>query len=227
MDNIYLELQKNAFLKLGDLDNMQDLLTEFRALELNLTPYTVKINGKKYTPLDLDVTSLIDESEDQAAGGNGYGIIGNFAKSQIVETKLAKQAPKIMETIYRLFGKDWIRRVKISKLPPRSNMLLHRHPYLDRPNCNNEVVIHIPLQTNAEVYAVVSKDGSYESAKKHHFDEGGVWYLNTFYHHKFENNGDNDRYHLWINLVWKDIGQGVNPRFSELVKKQLPHGIKL
>jgi hypothetical protein len=227
MDPIYLELQTNAFLKLADIKNSQDLMDEFNKLTLELTPYTVEVNGKQYTPLDLDVASLIDTNEDPSFGASGYGIIGDYSKSQIVETTLAKQVPKTMDLIYKLFGKAWIRRVKISKLPPNSNMLLHRHPYLDRPNCNNEVVIHIPLQTNPGVLAVVSKDGQLGDAKKHHFTVGGVWYLNTFYHHKFENNGTEDRYHLWINLVWRDGECGVNQEFANLVQKQLPQGIKL
>ena len=227
MDNIYSELQKNAFLKITELENFQDLVSEFKNLTLKLTPYTVVVNGKQYAPLDLEVASLIDKSEDPTAGGDGYGIVGDFAKSQVVETLLADQVPLTMKTLYKLFGKDWIRRVKISKLPPGSNMLLHRHPYLDRPNCNNEVVIHIPLQTNTGVLAVISKDGTGNDSKKHHFSAGSVWYLNTFYHHKFENNGEEDRYHLWINLVWKDGQSGVNQEFSKLIQEKLLQGIKL
>ena len=75
--------------------------------------------------------------------------------------------------------------------------------------------------------AVVSKNDQATDAKKHHFDVGGVWYLNTFYHHKFENNGSEDRYHLWINLVWNDAVCGINQDFSNLVQKQLSQGIKL
>lgn len=227
MDSTYSELQTNAFLKLTDIDNYQELIDEFKSLTLVLSPYTIIHQGKKYTPLDLDVASLIDVNDDPTAGGLGYNLAGSFAKHRVKETSLAKHAPKIMDTLYRLFGRDWIRRVKISKLPPSSNMLLHRHPYLDLPNGNNEVVVHIPLQTNNNVLAVVDKLGDGKNSKKTHFSLGSAWYLNTFYHHKFENNGTEDRYHLWINLVWNDTECGINPNMINMVKENLDKGIKV
>lgn len=225
MDELYSELQKNAFLKITTLDNMQELLDEFNSLDLDLRPYTIEIEGKKYFPLDLEVAGLIDVSENPVDAANGYGIVSNFTKNKITETTLAKKTPKIINMIYSLFGKPWIRRVKISKLPPNSNMLLHTHPYLKKHN--NEVVIHIPLKTNSNVYAVVSKQGSMQDAIKHHFAVGDVYYLNTLYHHKFENYGDTDRYHLWINLVWRDAEFGVNNNFAEVIKQKLNEGIKI
>jgi hypothetical protein len=225
MDFVYSELQKNAFVKIGIIKNFSKIDEEFNRLELNLTPYIVNVNGKIIAPLDLEVASLIDKGDNPKIGGMGYGIIGDFSKDEIKETSLAKQCPEIINTIYETFGKPWIRRVKISKLPPNSNMLLHRHPYLDRPNCNNEVVIHIPIKTNSKVFAVVAP--SEDNIKKQHFAVGEIWYLNTFYNHKFENNGADDRYHLWINLVWQDQDYGVNPIFSKLVEEKLYQGIKL
>jgi hypothetical protein len=224
MDFVYSELQKNAFVKVGTIKNFSKIDEEFNRLELNLTPYTVNVNGKTIAPLDLEVASLIDKGDNPEIGGMGYEEYYK-SKDEIKETSLAKQCPEIINTIYETFGKPWIRRVKISKLPPNSNMLLHRHPYLDRPNCNNEVVIHIPIKTNSKVFAVVAP--SEDNIKKQHFAVGEIWYLNTFYNHKFENNGADDRYHLWINLVWQDQDYGVNPIFSKLVEEKLYQGIKL
>ena len=199
MTNLYQQLQTRSFVKLAVIDNIAALVEELDSLDLTLNPYTVQQGDKITAPLDLYVTSLIDRSQNPAVGSQGWNMRVDSQHSDIVETTLAAKAPKIMKAIYQLFDAKWITRAKISRLPPNSNMLMHSHAYLNRPGSNNEVVVHIALKTNSGVEAVVLKDGVME---KQHCATGEVWYLNTLYPHKFQNNGTSDRYHLWINLKW-------------------------
>jgi hypothetical protein len=213
MDRLYTQLQTRSFVKLALIDCIDELVEELDSLELTLLPYTVEHAGKLISPLDLDVTSLIDRSQDPAAGSQGWNV---RSSNSIVETTLAQSAPKIMKAIYRLFDAHWITRVKISRLTPNSNMLLHNHPYLAQNN--NEVVVHIALKTNDHVQAMVVNKGQVQSQ---HFATGEVWYLNTLYPHKFQNNGASDRYHLWINLVWHRDQLGTSEKLSAMVAAAL------
>jgi hypothetical protein len=214
MDRLYKQLQTRSFVKLANIDCIDELVEELDSLELTLLPYTVESNGKIVRPLDLDVTSLIDKSQDPAAGSQGWNV--RNGDNRIVETTLARSAPKIMNAIYQLFDQQWITRVKISRLTPNSNMLLHKHPYLAQNN--NEVVVHIALKTNDHVRAVVVNEGQVQTQ---HFATGEVWYLNTLYPHKFQNNGASDRYHLWINLVWHRDQLGTSEKLRDMVAAAL------
>jgi hypothetical protein len=217
MKSLYAQLQTRPFVKLAYIENIQELATELGSLNLNLLPYTVEKNGIAHSPLDLDVTGLIDRSTDPDTASMGWNR-GLHWKNPIVETDLAAGAPKIMQAIYQLFDSPWIERVKISRLAPNTNMKLHRHAYLDQPGGNNEVVVHIALETNSGVTAVVVKDGRQE---QEHFALGEVWYLNTRYPHKFKNSGNTDRYHLWINLVWDNKELGTSSKLMNMVKLAL------
>ena len=214
MDALYKQLQTRSFVKLADIDCIDELVEELDSLELTLLPYTVERDGKIVRPLDLDVTSLIDRSRDPAAGSQGWDV--RNGDNRIVETTLAQSAPKMMKVIYQLFDKLWITRVRISRLAPNSNMLLHKHPYLAQ--YNNEVVVHLVLKTNSSVQAVVVNA---EQVHTQHFATGEVWYLNTLHPHKFQNNGDSDRYHLWINLVWHRDQQGTSKKLRDMVAAAL------
>jgi hypothetical protein len=229
MDNVYSELQNKAFLRIGSIDNSKEILEEILSNPIELVPYIVKIQDKEFSPLDLKVASLIDTDINPDSGAKGYGIHqqGHWIKENILETTLGKSCPITINTLYDLFGRSWIRRVKISKLSPNSQMLFHRHPYLLKPGCNNELVIHIPLQTNSNVNAMVSKIDDETTAKKEHFKQGEIWYLNTYYYHKFENKGDTDRYHLWINLVYLDNDFGINEKTKNQIIENLHNGISL
>jgi hypothetical protein len=215
MDNLYRQLQTRSFVKLGHIDCIDELVEELDSLELTLLPYTVERAGKLISPLDLDVTRLIHIGQDPTGGSQGWKVRSSDSDS-IVETTVARSAPKIMKAIYQLFDQQWITRVKISRLAPNSNMLLHKHPYLEQNN--NEVVVHIALKTNDHVQAVVVNKGQVQTQ---HFATGEVWYLNTLYPHKFQNNGASDRYHLWINLVWHRDQLGTGEKLRDMVAAAL------
>jgi hypothetical protein len=215
MDALYTQLQTRSFVKLTHIDCIDELVEELDNLELTLLPYTVSHAGKIVTPLDLDVTSLIDRNQDPNIGRYGWNIRIDGDNS-IVETTLAQSAPKIMKVIYQLFDKSWITKVRISRLTPNTNMLMHKHAYL--ADNNNEVVVHIALKTNSSVRAIVVNEGQVHTQ---HFATGEVWYLNTLYPHKFQNNGDSDRYHLWINLVWHRDQLGTSKKLRDMVAAAL------
>ena len=104
-----------------------------------------------------------------------------------IPTYFMDSCPYIAELLKSFATK--LNSVRIMKLAANSEIKEHRDFDLDI----DEVRIHIPIATNDQVHFYVNKERVV-------MNEGECWYLRLSDPHRVENNGDEDRIHLVIDM---------------------------
>ena len=111
-------------------------------------------------------------------------------------------------------------RCRLSVLPAGEHVQWHCHGYLHTLPLLTEVVLHMPIQS-INVSARVA-DSNYNKVYNSKFNEGELWFLNTWLPHSFDNQGPLDRYHLWMNTyLTNEAGESVNLKLNSLLEDAL------
>ncbi|MBB3170083.1 aspartyl/asparaginyl beta-hydroxylase domain-containing protein [Simiduia aestuariiviva] len=97
-------------------------------------------------------------------------------------------------------------RIRIMKLMPGSIIKAHRDTYAEVSDyAFGQVRLHIPIVTNPDVRFVVA-------GKDIRMNEGRLYYVNFSKVHHVENNGDEPRTHLVLDLKLNEFLRGVFPK---------------
>ena len=207
------------FIKLGEIDNFEELLNEF---ESNYVLQSPKALLSKH-PVDLeytgvDVVGLFDyDGKDVSHLGETYLEMNpqpglRFKQGDLTRpTALADKLPKISTLVKNILEQPG--RVRISGLSPHKYGAWHSHggihPLL-------EIVLHIPLISNQLVYAqaghcptLFNDDSEYryripEKYHTTHFKPGEIWLLNGMMSHRVINDSDQERVHIWCQSFFLD-----------------------
>ena len=198
---LYKKLITIPFLKIGEVDYLQDLKAalEKSKLETFYDFKTYSAKAKKTISFNLDVLSLYDFDENNENGYTSTTLLSqdktlDFWKPCVPST-LAKEHACFQTAIDDFL--ETPSRCRLSKLPVGEHVLWHAHSYLHSKPLLTEVILHLPVQASVQVTAEVkdSRGKLYQT----HFKEGEVWYLNTWLPHSFNNKSEQDRYHIWYN----------------------------
>ena len=147
-------------------------------------------------------------------------------------TKFGKKLPTLTQTISALLSSPG--RVRLSVLPAHTDVGWHSHFYGDHRL--TEITLHIPVVTNPQVVAQVGRCdfdalSSPDAQAERWFDvpeyiwseffsEGRIWLLNSRHAHRFSNQSDQDRVHIWITThLYDNKGNVINENLKNLIEQ--------
>jgi hypothetical protein len=141
----------------------------------------------------------------------------------VYKTVAGEKCPYICNEVLPRFGAPWLR-VVFYRLEAKTQIAPHRDLGHNRI-LNGPVRIHIPVITNPQVLM-------YLDGRPYHFSTGTAWYFDATARHSVENNSDQDRIHLVVDLkpceathrLLKPLTAGNRVRFSCFV---MLHYLKL
>lgn len=121
-------------------------------------------------------------------------------------TPAGEKTPYICEELLPQFRSPWLR-VLFYRL--RAGTKIGRHQDLGENRLTNGIIrIHVPVITNDKVLMYVAD-------RPYHFGLGTAWYFDATSFHSVENNGDQDRIHLVVDVK-------MSPELETLLKPLTP-----
>ncbi len=228
IQNLYQSLINVPFLNLGPVDNFAALQSEAIEVYNNTELLTMhSTNPKDKTYLNLSVEGIFDYKGLPEIAGHcdsclpEYQVRGKltvpFAPGERTRaTEFSKKIPSITNFITTLL--DHPGRARLSVLNANTAVGWHSHFY--GKSTSTEITLHVPMVTNQQVLAEVgqcdfdalSSDSATfsdwfkipEKIYSTHFTEGNIWLLNSRHSHRFVNQSDSNRIHLWITTFLTD-----------------------
>jgi hypothetical protein len=211
------------FIKLGEVDNLQELTNEALNFYKNHKPAALLSTH----PVDLEYTGVDVLGIYDYSGKN----ISQFGESHFrdhhdsiapnlnyqlgertFQTDLGKDLPKISAVVDNLLDNPG--RVRLSKLRSHKYGGWHSHGYTPLL----EITLHIPLVSNRLVnaqagYCCMSySDYRYRVPAAYHttfFKPGEIWLLNGMFSHRVVNDSDEDRIHIWSQSHFLDNDKNI------------------
>lgn len=179
----------NSFLKVPFSFSEASLLADFQICEsFQFTPH---FNTRDYSG---DWTSISLRSPS----GEVSNIVAHAASwKEYKDTPLLKACPFFSEIIDSFRCKK--EAIRLLKLAPGSK--IKEHTDYNLSYADGLFRIHIPIQTNSEVYFYIDK-------KRVVMEVGSCWYGDFNLPHRVENLGETDRVHLVMDCVrndWSDV----------------------
>ena len=176
----------------------EDMLSEFNEFmkvnTLDFVPFrTNEDNASRY---NLDVLSLIDQTDDPQHAGTYIGDLKLLKNPTTQATSIKQYFPKTLKWLaYNIPG---IIRCKISRLKANCATDFHHHPH-QIPQLDG--VLHIPLITNKAVQFYTRDRKNKQNLKSCFFEPKHMWWFNSneTIEHAVTNFSSEDRWHLWIN----------------------------
>jgi hypothetical protein len=144
--------------------------------------------------VEVDLKSIVKESGIKQFR-RGYSSESSSYVPELDErryTNIPDNLPPYLASVLRLF-KGHIGRTRFAIL--KANQQIKEH--VDN-NLDHTIRIHIPLITNNDCIFGVNRAGVWEL--KNLPADGRAYFVNTAFPHKVENNGNEDRLHLIVNL---------------------------
>ena len=213
------------FIKLGEVDNLDELVAEANQLYKNYTPTALlSKHPTDITYTGVDVLGIYDYSgQNISQFGESYfeqnhNTVAAGLNYQMGEptqqTELGKQLPKISAVVCDLL--DQPGRVRLSKLQSHKSGSWHSHGH----NPLLEIVLHIPLVSNVLVQAqvgycpILGDEMSYRYQVPNtyhttHFKPGEIWLLNGMFSHRVINESNQDRVHIWSQSMFLDHQKNI------------------
>ena len=239
---IYNKLINVPFLDLGPLPNFDLLFNE--SLQIyNTTKLTEMqtLNPTDNLYLNLSVEGIFDYKGFPEISAHcdsclkDYKVQGKLHLPYTVAektkaTQFSKKVPAITDYITSIL--DHPGRARFSVLKAKSSVGWHTH---FQSYELSELALHIVLRTNPKVTAEVSYcdfanlnsvDDWYHQPENKiystHFTQGNLWLLNTNHYHRFVNDSDEDRIHVWITtFLYDNHGNSVNHKLANKINQAL------
>lgn len=213
---LYSKLKKIPFLKIGQVDYLDDL--KLLLPQLRNRPVAPFRYDDSQSPticsLGVNVESIYD-SADIDLGSISSTILKSSPWKKCIPKTLANEFPLLKKAVDEYI--DVPGRCRLSVLPAGEHVQWHCHGYLHTLPLLTEVVLHMPIQS-INVSARVA-DSNYNKVYNSKFNEGELWFLNTWLPHSFDNQGPLDRYHLWMNTyLTNEAGESVNLKLNSLLE---------
>jgi hypothetical protein len=148
----------------------------------------------------------------RAIDGSPYRIYSDpSGHSTYLDTPYLKMCPYFKELIARFLPA--VQSARLMLLAPGAEIL--RHTDLELGIENDQVRIHIPVQTNPDVQFFVNDEDV-------RMEVGECWYLNFNLPHEAKNNGSTDRIHLVLDCILDEKIRSFFPREQLLAAIENP-----